>query len=137
MTDAEVFAIAQEALMTALLVAAPILIVSLVIGLVVSVFQAITEINEVTLTFVPKIFGVFAVAAVMGPWMVATMVGYTQRLFAALRPRVVNVEVRGQDVREAQTQSSCRPRCAVVVDYEHAQARAAEHLNADQILLPR
>ncbi len=84
MTDAEVFAIAQEALLTALLVAAPILIVSLVIGLVISVFQAITQINEVTLTFVPKIFGVFAVAAVMGPWMVATMVGYTQRLFTAL-----------------------------------------------------
>ncbi len=84
MSDAEVFGIAQEALMTALLLAAPILIVSLVIGLVISVFQAITQINEVTLTFVPKIFGVFAVAALMGPWMVGTMVGYTHRLFVAL-----------------------------------------------------
>ena len=61
-----------------------ILLVSLLIGMAVSVFQAMTQINEVTLTFVPKIFGVFAVAAVLGPWMVGTMVDYTQRLFATL-----------------------------------------------------
>jgi flagellar biosynthetic protein FliQ len=70
--------------MTALLVSAPILIVSLVIGLVISVFQAMTQINEVTLTFVPKILGVFAVAAILGPWMVGTMVSYTTRLYSTL-----------------------------------------------------
>ena len=88
MTDAAVAGIAQQALMTALMVAAPILAVSLVIGLVVSLFQAMTQVNEVTLTFVPKILGVFAVSAIFGPWMIGTMVGYTQRLFATL-PLVV------------------------------------------------
>ena len=88
MNDAVAISIAGEALMTALLVSAPILVVSLVIGMLVSVFQAMTQINEVTMTFVPKIFGVFAVAAVLGPWMVGTMVNYTQRLFATL-PLVV------------------------------------------------
>lgn len=84
MTDAGVIALAQDALLTALMVAAPILIVSLAIGMLVSVFQAMTQINEVTMTFVPKIFGVFAVAAVLGPWMIGTMVSYTQRLYATL-----------------------------------------------------
>lgn len=84
MTDAAVAGIAREALMTALMISAPILIVSLVIGILISLFQAVTQINEVTLTFVPKILGVFAVTAVMGPWMVGTMVSYTQRLFTAL-----------------------------------------------------
>ena len=84
MTEASVASIGQEAMVTALLVAAPILLVSLVIGLSMSIFQAVTKINEVTLTFVPKIFGVFAVSAIFGPWMVATMVAYTQRLFSTL-----------------------------------------------------
>jgi flagellar biosynthetic protein FliQ len=84
MGDGIVVSLAQDALMTALLVSAPILIVSLVIGLVISVFQAMTQINEVTLTFVPKILGVFAVAAILGPWMVGTMVSYTTRLYATL-----------------------------------------------------
>jgi flagellar biosynthetic protein FliQ len=65
-------------------VSAPILIVSLVIGVAVSVFQAMTQVNEATLTFVPKLLGVFAVSAVMGPWMVGTMVQYTHRVFATL-----------------------------------------------------
>ncbi len=84
MTDAGVIALAQDALLTAFMVAAPILVVSLAIGMLVSVFQAMTQINEVTMTFVPKIFGVFAVAAVLGPWMIGTMVSYTHRLYATL-----------------------------------------------------
>ncbi len=84
MTDAAVIALAQDALTTTLLVSAPILIVSLVIGMLISVFQAMTQINEVTLTFVPKIIGVFAVTAMVGPWMIGTMVNYTTRLFAVL-----------------------------------------------------
>lgn len=84
MTDATVITLAQDALTTTLMVAAPILVVSLMIGMLVSVFQAMTQINEVTLTFVPKIFGVFAVAAILGPWMIGTMVNYTTRLFALL-----------------------------------------------------
>ena len=84
MNDAQVMAIAGEALWTALLVSAPILVVTLLIGVVVSVLQAMTQVNEATLTFVPKLLGVFAVSAVMGPWMVGTMVQYTHRLFATL-----------------------------------------------------
>lgn len=84
MTDAAVISLAQDALTTTLLVAAPILVVSLAIGMLVSVFQAMTQINEVTLTFVPKIFGVFAVSAIFGPWMIGTMVNYTSRLLATL-----------------------------------------------------
>lgn len=84
MTDAAVISLARDALMTALMVAGPILAVSLVVGLLVSMFQAMTQINEVTLTFVPKILGVFAVSAIFGPWMIGTMVSYTQRLFATL-----------------------------------------------------
>ncbi len=84
MTDAAALSLAGEALMTALMVSAPILLVSLVIGVVISIFQATTQVNEVTMTFVPKILGVFAVSAVFGPWMVGTMVNYTTRLFATL-----------------------------------------------------
>lgn len=84
MSDAAVITLAQGALMTTLMVAAPILIVSLAIGMLVSIFQAMTQINEVTLTFVPKIFGVFAVAALFGPWMIGTMVTYTSQLLSAL-----------------------------------------------------
>ncbi len=84
MSDASVIALGQQALMTALLISAPILVVSMVIGMVVSIFQAMTQINEVTLTFVPKIIAVFAVSALLGPWMIGTMVNYTTRLFATL-----------------------------------------------------
>jgi flagellar biosynthetic protein FliQ len=84
MTDAAVIAIAQDALWTTLMVAAPILIVSLVIGMLVSIFQAMTQINEATMTFVPKILGVFAVAAFLGPWMIGTMVNYTIRMLSTL-----------------------------------------------------
>ena len=84
MNDAQVITLAQDALWTTLLVSAPILVVSLVIGMLVSVFQAMTQINEVTMTFVPKILGVFAVSALVGPWMIGTMVNYTIRLLETL-----------------------------------------------------
>jgi flagellar biosynthetic protein FliQ len=84
MNDASVIGLGQGALMTALMISAPILIVSLGVGLLVSVFQAMTQINEATLSFVPKVLGVFAVAALMGPWMIGTMVDYTTQLFVAL-----------------------------------------------------
>lgn len=84
MNDATVIGLGQDALMTALMVSAPILVVSLGVGLVVSVFQAMTQINEATLSFVPKVLGVFAVSAVLGPWMIGTMVNYTTQLFVAL-----------------------------------------------------
>jgi flagellar biosynthetic protein FliQ len=84
MNDATVIALAQDALWTTVMVSGPILLVSLVIGMLVSVFQAMTQINEATMTFVPKILGVFAVAAFLGPWMIGTMVNYTVRMLAML-----------------------------------------------------
>ena len=61
------------------MVAAPVLLVVLVVGLVVSMFQAVTQINEATLTFVPKLVAAVAVLAIAGPWMLSTLVDYIQR----------------------------------------------------------
>ena len=88
MSEVAISQLAQDALMTSFLVSAPILGVTLVIGVVISLIQAVTQVNEATLTFVPKILGVFAVSALLGPWMVGTMVSYTERVFATL-PQVV------------------------------------------------
>jgi flagellar biosynthetic protein FliQ len=67
-----------------LLLAAPMLLAALVVGLVVSVVQALTQINEATLTFVPKILAVFAALAVAGPWLLSTLLTYTVELFNLL-----------------------------------------------------
>ena len=64
--------------MLLLLVSAPVLVTVLVIGLVVSVFQAATQLNEATLSFVPKIVGAIAVLAVAGPWMLSTLVEFVR-----------------------------------------------------------
>ena len=61
------------------MVSAPVLLVVLVVGLVVSIFQAATQINEATLSFVPKIVAAVAVLAIAGPWMLSTLVEYLQR----------------------------------------------------------
>lgn len=84
MDASEVFTTGQQALWLLLLVSAPILLAVLVIGLVVSVFQAATQINEATLSFVPKIIGAVAVLAVSGPWMMSTLVEYLQRTLQAI-----------------------------------------------------
>ena len=67
-----------------LLVSAPLLLAVLAIGLVVSIFQAATQIHEATLSFVPKIVGAVAVLAVAGPWMLTTLVEYLQRTLQAI-----------------------------------------------------
>jgi flagellar biosynthetic protein FliQ len=66
------------------MLAAPMLIAALVVGLVISVVQAVTQINEVTLSFVPKILAVFAALAVAGPWLISTALSYTVTLFNML-----------------------------------------------------
>jgi flagellar biosynthesis protein FliQ len=71
----------REAFYTTLLVSAPMLILSLVVGLVISVFQAATSIQEFTLTFVPKIIAVAVVTVLTLPWMMETMVAFTVNLF--------------------------------------------------------
>ena len=80
MDSAQVFTIAQHALMTLLTVVAPILAVVLVVGILVSVFQAATQINEATLSFVPKLLAAVAVMGVAGPWMMTTLVDYLRSM---------------------------------------------------------
>ncbi len=84
MTPETVMSIGQNALLTMLLVAAPVLLAALAIGLVVSVFQAATQINEMTLSFIPKLIGVFVTLVVAGPWMTTVLVDYVRRLFASI-----------------------------------------------------
>jgi flagellar biosynthetic protein FliQ len=84
MDATQVFTLGQQGLMMLLMVSAPVLIVVLVVGLIVSVFQAATQINEATLSFVPKIIAAVAVLAVAGPWMMTTLVEYLQRTLQAI-----------------------------------------------------
>ena len=83
MDATQVFTLGQQGPMMLLMVSAPVLIVILVVGLVVSVFQAATQINEATLSFVPKIVAAVVVLAVAGPWMMTTLVEYLQRVLAS------------------------------------------------------
>jgi flagellar biosynthetic protein FliQ len=80
----QVFTAGQEGLYLLLLVSAPILIAVLAVGLIVSVFQAATQINEATLSFVPKIIAAVAVLAFAGPWMMSTLVEYLQRTLQSI-----------------------------------------------------
>ena len=84
MDPQQVFTAGQQGLYMLLLVSAPILIVVLLIGLVVSIFQAATQIHEATLSFVPKIIGAVAVLAIAGPWMLTTLVEYIQRTLQSI-----------------------------------------------------
>ena len=76
--------LATQAMTLALKVAGPILLVGLVIGLVVSIFQAVTQIQEMTLSFIPKILAVALVLIVAGPWMLNQVVGYTSNLYHSI-----------------------------------------------------
>lgn len=81
MTPELVISIGKSALETAILISAPMLLLSLVIGLIISIFQAVTQINEATLTFVPKILVTFIALLVFFPWMLRIMLGFTTTLF--------------------------------------------------------
>ncbi len=84
MNPQQVIGIGTNALETMLLLAAPLLIVVLVVGFAISVLQAATQINEQTLSFVPKLIAVVITIVIAGPWMIARMVGYIQQLFAQI-----------------------------------------------------
>ena len=84
MTPESIMTMGQQALFTALLVSAPLLLAALAIGLVVSVFQAMTQINEMTLSFIPKLLAMAAVLALTGPWMLRTLVEYTRGLIESI-----------------------------------------------------
>jgi flagellar biosynthetic protein FliQ len=83
-----VLTMGQEALLMLLMVSAPVLGAALVVGLLVSLFQAVTQINEATLVFVPKLIAVIAVFAIAGPWMLTMLVEYIRRTMEAI-PGVV------------------------------------------------
>ena len=84
MTAQQVFAVGQQGLFQLLLVAAPLLLSALVVGLVISIFQAATQINEATLSFVPKIVCAVIVLAVAGPWMLSTLVDYLRGVLTGI-----------------------------------------------------
>ncbi|HHH82549.1 MAG TPA: flagellar biosynthesis protein FliQ [Chloroflexi bacterium] len=84
MTEAYVLDFAQNALIVMLILAGPVLLVSLIIGSVISLIQAATQISEITLTFVPKIIGISVVLAIFGPWMGAQLISFTVNLFTSL-----------------------------------------------------
>jgi flagellar biosynthesis protein FliQ len=81
MTQDQVVSLVVDAVGVSLKVALPMLIVALVVGLAVSIFQAVTQIQEQTLTFIPKLIGLAAVIVVAGPWMLGQIVSYTQDLY--------------------------------------------------------
>jgi flagellar biosynthetic protein FliQ len=76
--------IGQRALETTLLLALPLLLAALLVGLLVGVFQAATQINEMTLSFIPKLIGMALAIVVAGPWMLKVLVGYTRELFESI-----------------------------------------------------
>ena len=88
MTDSAVVHLAVQSMILAMKLAAPILLVSLAIGFAISLMQSVTQIQEVTLSFVPKLLGVAIVILVSGHWMLGEVVDFTRQLFEAL-PRLL------------------------------------------------
>lgn len=84
MNAENVITLAQQALLTMLLISSPMLLAALAVGLLVSIFQAATQINEMTLSFIPKLIAVFASIVIAGPWMTGLMVDYIRRLFSSI-----------------------------------------------------
>jgi flagellar biosynthetic protein FliQ len=79
-----VVSIAVQAMEVGLKVALPMLLVGLIIGLLVSIFQAVTQIQEQSLSFIPKILGLVVVVIVAGPWMLGQLVGWTEQLYGSI-----------------------------------------------------
>jgi flagellar biosynthetic protein FliQ len=84
MTPEMVMSVGQRALEMTLLLAAPLLIVALVTGLIIGAFQAATQINEMTLSFIPKLIATAVTLVIAGPWMLKLIVGYTRELFESI-----------------------------------------------------
>ena len=84
MNQDTVVSLATQAMTLALKVAGPMLLAGLIIGLLVSIFQAVTSIQEQSLTFIPKILGVGVLIVVLGPWMLDQLVSYAQNLYMAI-----------------------------------------------------
>lgn len=84
MTPETVMTMGRTAMEITLMVSAPLLLVALIIGLIVSIFQAATQINEATLSFIPKLVGVFVALIIAGPWMLSVMLDYMRQVFTGI-----------------------------------------------------
>ena len=84
MNQDTVVSLATQAMTLSLEIAGPILLLGLIIGLLVSIFQAVTSIQEQSLSFIPKIVGVAVLIVVLGPWMLDQLVGYAQNLYLSI-----------------------------------------------------
>ncbi len=84
MSQEMVLQIIDKAIMTTLMVSAPLLIAGLVVGLVISIFQAVTQIQEMTLTFIPKILAIFVTLIVLLPWMLGKFISFTTQIFNSI-----------------------------------------------------
>jgi flagellar biosynthetic protein FliQ len=84
MTPEDVMQYGRDAMWLALLIGSPLLLVALMVGLVVGMFQAATQINETTLSFIPKLLGLAATLVIVGPWMLRIMTEYTRRLIESI-----------------------------------------------------
>jgi flagellar biosynthetic protein FliQ len=89
MTPESVMTFGRQAMEITLMVSAPLLLAALVIGLIVSIFQAATQINETTLSFIPKLVGIFIVLIIAGPWMLTVMLDYMRQVFSNI-PQMVS-----------------------------------------------
>ena len=89
MSPEAVMTIGSRALEITMLLAAPLLLVALITGLVVSAFQAATQINEMTLSFIPKLIAISVALMLAGPWMLKVLVSYTRELFESI-PALIN-----------------------------------------------
>ncbi|MDB5803647.1 MAG: flagellar biosynthetic protein FliQ [Betaproteobacteria bacterium] len=87
-TSQSVLTLVQKGMMVTMMVSAPMLIAALLTGLLVSIFQAATQINESTLSFIPKLAAIFAVMLVAGPWMLATLTDYMRELITQI-PQII------------------------------------------------
>lgn len=88
MDQAQIMEVGARAMWVTLQVSMPVLGVSLVVGLLVSIFQAVTQLQEPTLTFIPKILAIVVVIVVAGPWMLNTMLGFTTELWTGWIPAI-------------------------------------------------
>ncbi len=84
MTQGQVLTIMRDALITGLSISAPLLFVSIAVGLVIAILQAATQVNEQTITFVPKIIAIAIVLIALGPWMMSRLTDFTNRLMASV-----------------------------------------------------
>lgn len=84
MTPESVMTLGRQGVEVTLMLAAPLLLTALAIGLIVSIFQAATQINETTLSFIPKMVGIFVMLVVAGPWMMTVMTNFMQQVFTSI-----------------------------------------------------